>query len=69
MSPVVGWMVAILVFDDAYVIAPELSDVGTVVIFTGLSPYVIELGTENVEVEKELVARMTVSTKFAVCEL
>jgi len=56
-------MVAIYVFDDVYVIAPLLFDVGAVVIFTGVSPYVINAGTVNVAAARLLVARMTVIVK------
>lgn len=43
-------------FDEVYVIAPLLSDVGTVIILTGVSPYVIDDGTVKVAAAKLLVA-------------
>jgi hypothetical protein len=52
------------VSEEVYVIAPSLSDVGTVVIFTGVSPYVINAGTAKVAAARLLVARTTEITKL-----
>ena len=55
---------AIFVFDEVYVNAPSLFDIGVVIIFTGVSSYAIDAGTANVAAGRLLVPPPTAIVKL-----